>query len=388
MQRLLEKILRPVRRARHGEVSRGRPVNRFVPIVCELESRLTPAVSLGAAGNFGVLGLANTSITNNLFVTVNGNEGVSQGGRLSNLLLTTVIGSAYEQAAGQYAGLARPNGGVIVNAGLLTQADADAANMAAQAKALPATQTFGSVGSPTTVIGNGGLNVIDINGTITASLSLSGGANDTFVVNVSGTVNFSAGANLGLAGGLTADHVLYNFTGSGGTIATASGSVLNGTLLAPAYSFSLGGTLNGAAIGGGSSLSLSVGAKLNQVAFAGIPDVASSLSGIVTDTGQRAGMAGITVTLTGTDLYGRQVTLTTTTAADGSYSFTGLVAGRYSLTITPPSGYSDTGDAPGTVNGNTDGTYQGPGSFTVGAITLGSGQDGIDYDFGLAVLMA
>jgi hypothetical protein len=388
MLRLLNEILRPVRRACHGELTRGRPVNRFVPIVRELECRLTPAVSLGAAGNFGVLGLANTSITNNLLVTVNGNEGVSQSGRLSNLLLTTVTGSAYEQAAGQYSGLARPNGGVVANAGLLAQADADAANMAAQAKGLAATQTFGSIGSATTVIGNGGLNVIDINGNITASLTLSGGANDTFVVNVSGTVNFTAGANLGLAGGLTADHVLYNFTGSGGTIATASGSVLNGTLLAPAYSFSLGGTLNGAAIGGGSSLSLSVGAKINQVGFAGIPNVASSLSGIVTDTGQRAGMAGITVTLTGTDLYGRQVTLTTTTTADGSYSFIGLVAGTYSLTIAPPSGYSDTGDAPGTVSGSTDGTYQGPGSFTIGAITLGSGQDGINYDFGLAVLMA
>jgi hypothetical protein len=110
---------------------------------------------------------------------------------------------------------------------------------------------------------------------------------------------------------------------------------------------------------------------------------ASSLSGKVIDQGRHSAFAGITVTLTGTDVNGHAVTLTTTTAADGTYSFTGLAAGTYSLSVSPPAGYVDAGDMPGTVNGAQDGTYNGPGSFTVSGITLGTGQDGISYSFGL-----
>ena len=44
----------------------------------------------------------------------------------------------------------------------------------------------------------------------------------------------------------------------------------------------------------------------------------------------------MTVTLTGTDVNDNALTLTTQTAADGSYSFTGLFAGNYTLTETPP----------------------------------------------------
>jgi len=44
------------------------------------------------------------------------------------------------------------------------------------------------------------------------------------------------------------------------------------------------------------------------------------------------GLVGVTVTLTGTDILGRPVTATTTTFADGSYSFSDLVPGNYTVT--------------------------------------------------------
>jgi hypothetical protein len=111
----------------------------------------------------------------------------------------------------------------------------------------------------------------------------------------------------------------------------------------------------------------------------------SSLSGfalLLNSTNQLVAFPNITITLTGTDYLGRPVTMTTITAADGSYSFAGLAPGTYTLTATPPdSTYVDNGDVPGTVNGTQDGTYQGAGTFTIGAIGLGAGQDGINYDF-------
>jgi hypothetical protein len=54
------------------------------------------------------------------------------------------------------------------------------------------------------------------------------------------------------------------------------------------------------------------------------------------------GVSGLMVTLTGTDALGQAVNRTTTTAFDGTYSFAGLLAGTYKITIA-----SD----PGTVNG-------------------------------------
>ena len=57
--------------------------------------------------------------------------------------------------------------------------------------------------------------------------------------------------------------------------------------------------------------------------------------------------AGVTVTLAGSGQ-----TLTTTTAADGTYLFDGLSAGTYTISETPPTGFTQTAPAP-------------PGTFTV-----------------------
>jgi hypothetical protein len=114
----------------------------------------------------------------------------------------------------------------------------------------------------------------------------------------------------------------------------------------------------------------------------------SSLSGVVTDTAKHVGFAGITVTLTGTDSLGNAVSLTTTTAADGTYNFTGLAAGTYTLTAAIPNFYVDTGDMAGTVGGTQDGTTTQPGTGVISSIALGAGQNGINYDFGFLFYQA
>jgi hypothetical protein len=85
--------------------------------------------------------------------------------------------------------------------------------------------------------------------------------------------------------------------------------------------------------------------------------------------------------LTGTDSTGKKVTLTTVTGTDGSYAFTGLAAGTYTLTEGAlTSGESNGTNAVGTVGGQTDGTLVAPSS--IGSIVLAAGNSGVEYDFG------
>jgi hypothetical protein len=223
-------------------------------------------VQLGFAAGYSVLGLNGTSINNSL-VTINGNEGVSQGGSLTNMAPSTVNGNVYQYMAGQYSGPGSVTGSIITDPTRLTQSDADARTASAQAAALTPTMTLGSVTSNMTINGNGGLNVIDINGNITGNLTLNGSANDVFIVNVTGTVTLGGSTMLGVSGGVTAEHVLYNFTGSSGTISSHVGNTFYGTLLAPNYSFNLDGNFNGEIIGGGSNISLLSGAVVNYHPF-------------------------------------------------------------------------------------------------------------------------
>lgn len=88
------------------------------------------------------------------------------------------------------------------------------------------------------------------------------------------------------------------------------------------------------------------------------------------------GIAGATVTVSGTDIHGNAVNLTQTTGADGSYNFGSLVPGTYTVAKTAvPPGYLDA-----KVNvGNQGGTL---GTNAVTQITLAGGVTGANYNFG------
>lgn len=130
----------------------------------------------------------------------------------------------------------------------------DALNSFNNNTALTATQSFASgITSGTTITGNGGLNVISVTGNINLgngeNLTLSGTSSDIFVINVSGTLTLTGNAKL-LISGVPVENVIYNFTGSSGTINTGVGDVLNGVFLAPNYSMTLDGIWNGEIISG------------------------------------------------------------------------------------------------------------------------------------------
>ncbi len=87
------------------------------------------------------------------------------------------------------------------------------------------------------------------------------------------------------------------------------------------------------------------------------------------DTGE-TGIAGVTITLAGTDTHGNAVNLTTTTGTGGAYQFTNLVPGTYSLSETEPSGFLPGTDAIGSQGGNVVGGVLSNIQVALGAIGI------------------
>ena len=88
-----------------------------------------------------------------------------------------------------------------------------------------------------------------------------------------------------------------------------------------------------------------------------------------------SGIAGVKITLTGTNDLGQAISLVTYTDASGKYSFDGLRQGTYSLTETEPTGYVTTHNTIGTEGGVASGD-------TIKTITLEWSDDATGYNFG------
>jgi len=115
----------------------------------------------------------------------------------------------------------------------------------------------------------------------------------------------------------------------------------------------------------------------------GLPAPAvDTLSGFVLDSSTGVGLSGVSIVLSGTTSTGQVLNLTLVTDINGAFDFVGLPAGVYTLTELPatlPPDYTPDGSAVGTVSGKTDGVMS---SFTLlSQIMLGTGQNGINYDF-------
>lgn len=142
---------------------------------------------------------------------------------------------------------------------------------------------------------------------------------------------------------------------------------------------SLTGTLPASGLAGQSLLATT---SLN---FGNAPVPLGSLSGFVyvdnNDSGQKlagdAPIAGVTLTLVRTDGASPLTIGTTTTAADGSYSFPGLAPGTYKVVETQPSAYLDGLDSKnGAILGGSRTTD------VIGGIVVGPGGDAPANNFG------
>jgi hypothetical protein len=128
----------------------------------------------------------------------------------------------------------------------------------------------------------------------------------------------------------------------------------------------------GARGGGGSNFT----GSLSPTATVFAPQQAT-ISGFVFANG--SGVGGVTVTLIGTDFLGNSVTFVTTTMDDGSYEFTGLLAGTYMLDEGVVAGFDHDHATVGTVNFLPDGSPQGTSQLV--NISLVAGNNGVNYDF-------
>ena len=98
----------------------------------------------------------------------------------------------------------------------------------------------------------------------------------------------------------------------------------------------------------------------------------------IRDPGE-VGIAGVTITLTGTDDLGSPVNRTALTDATGNYLFDGLRQGTYAVAETHPVIYLDGLDRVGSAGGVL-------GNDIITGIVLGPGVDAVDYQFGEQVL--
>lgn len=387
--------------------------NRAARVDLTLEALEDRTLLSGVGGALGVAGDFNVFVFGRLTQSYTDSEGrVAAGGDVS--LTGYGVGSGLANSAGQrddlvvggnltynqgqvfngnivYGGTAAlqnvglPNGTARQGAPLdfaAAQSQLDALSAAFAALAANGT-TADSYGTLRLTGADPTLDVFGVSGSQLATangLNISAPAGAAVMVNVSGTADQMQYFGMTVSG-TDKQHVVFNFPDA--TALTLAGISAQGSVLAPHadVSFSNGnleGTLVARSLAGN-------GEFHNFPSQAQIPvnsPAPSGLSGTVYADANNDGvrqtyetaLAGVVVTLTGQDASGHAVSQTMTTGADGSYHFTGLTAGTYTLTAAAPAGY---------VTGKATAGSQG-GAATPGQIhlTLAAGVQGVNNNFG------
>jgi hypothetical protein len=93
-------------------------------------------------------------------------------------------------------------------------------------------------------------------------------------------------------------------------------------------------------------------------------------------------IAGVKVTLSGTDDRGKAVSMVEFTDSDGRYFFGGLRPGTYAVCETQPTGASDGKETLGSIAGSASSTFGTASNDRFSNIKLAASRDGINYNFG------
>lgn len=199
-------------------------------------------------------------------------------------------------------------------------------------------------------------------GTITATWS-------SFALGATSTITFTATLDPSIVPGtVTTNTAALAWTSLPGAVGVQTG---NNTLSAER-------TGNLADPGGAAntySVSDPATVTLNSNSLAGTVYVDQNNDGLLT-VGE-TGITGVIVTLTGTDHLGNAVALTTVTGAGGTYQFTGLRPGTYTVRETQPVAYADGLDSAGSLAGTV-----GNDIVSAIAVPLGGPTNAVNYNFG------
>jgi large repetitive protein len=159
---------------------------------------------------------------------------------------------------------------------------------------------------------------------------------------------------------------------NGLTVAGSAGGTATGVPVTPS-------AISGVVLTAGQSSSGNNFAELGGAQISGRVWIDANNNGVI--DGSEAGIAGVTLTLSGTDDLGASVSRNASTAADGSYSFSGLRPGTYAVTEpTQPSGTLNGRTVAGSTGGTATAVTTTPSAIT--GITLGIAQSSTANLFG------
>jgi hypothetical protein len=229
--------------------------------------------SLGAGADFAVLvepDLHNFNLTSDSGIT--GNVGI--GSPINAVMLSsgTITGNLDFSGAAPSGG---PGYGGTVTG---TEMTSDSTVTSALSTVNSLSSTLGAESGTALTISGGGQTINATSGTLDGSgnyvftvsashfnpgggsggITINGTASQYVVINVdNGTSNESINGAINLTGGITADHVLFNFVGTGGELGgAANDKIANGVFLAPDMKVNLNSvTIDGRIFGGGSTTS-------------------------------------------------------------------------------------------------------------------------------------
>ncbi len=207
--------------------------------------------------NIGV-GLVGEGYVNLHNEVVNGR--VDTSGAASSVLTNYAITGTQPVSLGGAPTAASVNSNVATVSAAITTANNLSTTYGGATELALATQISISTGSQTINASSGGLDSTGVevfksstfaigNGN---TLTINGTASQYVVIDITGTQTDKLNGALTLTGGITADHVLINFIGVGGTLqGAANGATLQGTFLAPNMTVSLNSlTIAGRIFGG------------------------------------------------------------------------------------------------------------------------------------------
>jgi len=224
---------------------------------------------LGSAGGFSILGLQGANIqlssgplkvNGNVGIGVNGLMHLSGGATLQSRLFADPSAQVQIDGGSGFAG------GVVFQP--MTAIQNAALAEATSVGSLHPTQTFSQITNATTIIGNGGRNVIQVNGQVHLSggqnLTISGGANDTFIFNIANGFQLDGGANIVL-NGVSPNQVLFYFPGSGDQIQTSGNADTEGIFLAPSRTIQINGGVHSSEFISGGPISFQSNPVVNSL---------------------------------------------------------------------------------------------------------------------------